>query len=329
MKDLKFNLFSFLLACFLVFSFFVIKDEKNDQEKKIYNIGVLEPMNHKALDLIFKGMKDELEKNGYVDGKNIKINLRNANGDQSNLSLMAEKLIDEKNDVLVGITTLSSVTFLNATKDIPIVISGVTFPKESGLVKDEKKSNTNVTGVSDRTDLKKEFQLIKKVMPNIKKIGILFTASEDNAKRQASEMENILKNEKIEVVVNSIMNSNDINQVAQSLSKDVDAIFVPIDNTIASSMTTLTKITDKYKIPVFPSADSMVKDGGLLALGVDQYKIGENTAKIIIKILSGENPGDIPISFEKDCDIFLNEKKAKSLNIKIPQEILKKCKIVN
>ena len=143
----------------------------------------------------------------------------------------------------------------------------------------------------------------------------------EEAKKYAAELG-------IEVKLASIANTNDIQQVTESLASEVDAIFVPIDNTIASAMATVVKVTDKFKIGVFPSADTMVADGGVLGLGVDQYQIGVETAKVIVEVLNGKKPADTPIVLANEGVIYLNEEKAKELGIEIPENIKAKAQIV-
>ena len=142
----------------------------------------------------------------------------------------------------------------------------------------------------------------------------------EEAKKYAAELG-------LEVKLAAISNTNDIQQVTESLASEVQAIFVPIDNTIASAMATVVKVTDKFKVPVFPSADTMVADGGVLGLGVDQYQIGVQTAKVIVEILNGKNPADTPVVLANEGVIYLNEAKAKELGIEIPANIKEKSQI--
>ena len=242
---------------------------------------------------------------------------------------MSEKLVSEKNDILVGITTPATLSLANATKDIPIIMAGITYPVEAGLIKSEDKPGNNITGVSDRTPIKQQLEVMKKVLPKMKKVGILYTASEDNSVKQAQEAEKLAKELGLEVKVSSIANTNDIQQVTESLASETDAIFVPIDNTIASAMSTVVKVTDAKKIPVFPSADTMVADGGVLGIGVDQYQIGVETAKVVAKVLKGEDTKNMPIVLANEGVIYLNEAKAKQLGIEIPNEVKEKAKVVD
>ncbi|WP_314811801.1 tryptophan ABC transporter substrate-binding protein [Fusobacterium pseudoperiodonticum] len=306
----------------------VAQEKAQVTEEKVINVGVLQLLSHPALDSIYKGMVEELARQGYEDGKNIRIDLQNAQGEQSNLALMSEKLVSEKNDILVGITTPATLSLANATKDIPIIMAGITYPVEAGLIASEEKPGNNITGVSDRTPIKQQLELMKEIIPNLKKIGLLYTSSEDNSIKQIEEAKKYAAELGLEVKLASIANSNDIQQVTESLASEVEAIFVPIDNTIASAMATVVKVTDKFKIGVFPSADTMVADGGVLGLGVDQYQIGVETAKVIVDVINGKKPADTPIVLANEGIIYLNEAKAQELGIEIPATIKEKAQIV-
>ena len=323
--------FAVLLVCVLGYGFFSSKksEETNKVENKEVKVGVLQLLSHPALDQIYKGLEDGLKKEGYEVGKNLKIDLQNAQGDQSNLASMGQKLVTDNNDILVGITTPATLSLSNATKDKPIIMGGITYPVEAGLIKTEDKPGNNITGVSDRTPIKQQLEIMKKVLPKMKKVGILYTASEDNSVKQAQEAEKLAKELGLEVKVSTVANTNDIQQVTESLASQTDAIFVPIDNTIASAMATVVKVTDAKKIPVFPSADTMVADGGLLGLGVDQYQIGVETAKVVAKVLKGADTKNMPIVLANEGVIYLNEAKAKQLGIEIPKEIKDKAKVVD
>lgn len=323
--------FSLLLVCVLGYGVYSSNkgEDTNKTQNKEVKVGVLQLLSHPALDQIYKGLEDGLAKEGYKVGENLKIDLQNAQGDQSNLASMGQKLVTDNNDILVGITTPATLSLSNATKDKPIIMAGITYPVEAGLIKSEDKPGNNITGVSDRTPIKQQLEIMKKVLPKMKKVGILYTASEDNSVKQAQEAEKLAKELGLEVKVSSIANTNDIQQVTESLASETDAIFVPIDNTIASAMSTVVKVTDAKKIPVFPSADTMVADGGVLGIGVDQYQIGVETAKVVAKVLKGEDTKNMPIVLANEGVIYLNEAKAKQLGIEIPSEVKEKAKVVD
>ena len=333
---MKKSVLAFIIVIIVTLGYYFINNKKGEltQEKsqitneKIINVGVLQLLSHPALDAIYKGIDEELANQGYKNGENIKINLLNAQGEQSNLALMSEKLVSEKNDILVAITTPAALSLANVTKDIPIVMAGITYPVEAGLIASEEKPGNNITGVSDRTPIKQQLELMKEILPNLKNIGLLYTSSEDNSVKQIEEAKKYAAELGLEVKLAAISNTNDIQQVTESLASEVQAIFVPIDNTIASAMATVVKVTDKFKVPVFPSADTMVADGGVLGLGVDQYQIGVQTAKVIVEILNGKNPADTPVVLANEGVIYLNEAKAKELGIEIPASIKEKSQII-
>ena len=313
---MKKSVLAFIVVIIVALGYYFINNKKGEltQEKsqttneKIINVGVLQLLSHPALDAIYKGIDEELE--------------------QSNLALMSEKLVSEKNDILVAITTPAALSLANVTKDIPIVMAGITYPVEAGLIASEEKPGNNITGVSDRTPIKQQLELMKEILPNLKNIGLLYTSSEDNSVKQIEEAKKYAAELGLEVKLAAISNTNDIQQVTESLASEVQAIFVPIDNTIASAMATVVKVTDKFKVPVFPSADTMVADGGVLGLGVDQYQIGVQTAKVIVEILNGKNPADTPVVLANEGVIYLNEAKAKELGIEIPANIKEKSQII-
>ncbi|MEZ7765258.1 tryptophan ABC transporter substrate-binding protein [Gemella sp. 27098_8_92] len=322
--------FIVLLVCVLGYGLYSSNkgEEKNVEEKKV-KVGVLQLLSHPALDQIYKGLEDGLAKEGYIVGKNLQLDLQNAQGDQSNLVSMGQKLVSDNNNLLVGITTPATLSLSNATKDKPIIMAGITYPVEAGLIKSENNPGNNITGVSDRTPIKQQLEVMKQILPKMKKVGILYTASEDNSVKQAQEAEKLAKELGLEVKVSTVANTNDIQQVTETLAAETDAIFVPIDNTIASAMATVVKVTDAKKVPVFPSSDTMVADGGLLGIGVDQYKIGIETAKVITKVLKGADTKTMPIVLANEGVIYLNEAKAKQLGIEIPQDIKDKAKVVD
>lgn len=326
--NIRGKIFSIVLVVVLIVGFFIDKEESKEKDLNNVKVGVLQLLSHPALDSIYKGLEDELANQGYILNKNLKIDLQNAQGDQSNLVTMAKKLVSDNNDIIVGITTPSTLALANETKDIPIIMGGITYPVEAGLIKDENNPGNNITGVSDRTPINQQFELMREVLPTMKNVGIVYTASEDNSSKQANEAKEIAERMGLTVTIKSVSNTNDIQQVVESVASSTDAIYIPIDNTLASAMATVVKVTDKYNIPVFPSADSMVKDGGLLAIGVDQYKIGVETAKVLVAVLNGEKTENKKIVIANEGIIYLNEDKAQQLKINIPEKIKNKAEKV-
>ena len=291
-----------------------------DQKSKEVRVGVLTLMRHPALDEIYRGYKAGLAKSGYK----VKIDYQNANNDQSNLKTMAEKLVNSQDQVLFGITTPSSQALANATKKKPI--GAVTDPKGAGLVKNNKRPGGNITGVSDRAPIKQQLKLIRRFLPKLKTLGIIYTSSDSSAVSGYKQIVSYCKQMGINYKAYSISNSNDLNQVSQQMLTQVDAVIVPTDNTIAGAMQTLVKNANAAKKPVFPAAGTMVKDGGLATYSVDQYQLGLIGAKMTVQILQGKKPGDMAIRYVEHGTPYLNLKEAKKLGIKVPASFLKEAK---
>lgn len=294
------------------------------KKDKVFHIGVNQLVTHAALDASYKGFVDALKEAGYEDGKNIKIDFQNAQGDQSNANTIATKLVNENNDLILAIATPSGQACANATKDIPILITAVTDPAGSGLVKSNKAPGGNVSGTSDLTPINDQIGLLKKLVPNAKKIAVLYCSSESNSKIQAKIAFDAAKSYNLDAIEATVSNTNEIQQVVQSLVGKVDAIYAPTDNTIASAMDTVSQIANDNKIPVICGEKGMVDKGGLATYGIDYYKLGQLTGKQAVKIIKGEaEPATMPIEYlpKDQYELTINKEVANKLGITIPADL--------
>lgn len=299
---------------------------KASQHNRQTVIGVLVPLHHPALRQIYSGMKDELAAEGYHNGKNIKIVYENANGDQSNLHTMADKLINSHAKILVGIATPACQALANGTKSTPIVMGDIGDPKGAGLIKNEKHPEGNVTGVHGVQPIHQQLALVKKFMPKMKKLGVIYTSSDDSATAQYKQMAKEAKKMHINLKAYTIANSNDLNQVSQQMLSEVDAVIVPSDNTIASSIQTLIKNANAVNKPVFPGAETMVKQGGVATVTNSQYGAGRETGKFVAQLLKGKQPANLPVKDYDQGVVSLNVKQAKKLGLTIPAGIEKQAR---
>ncbi|WP_270641520.1 tryptophan ABC transporter substrate-binding protein [Limosilactobacillus fermentum] len=307
-----------LLVAFLGVAFFKEVGSLTTTSKP--KIGVLTLMHHPALDQIYKGFVVELAKEGYKDGKNVTIEYQNAQGDQSNLKTMATKLVNDHSTVLFGITTPASQALANATTKIPIVLGAVTDPKGAGLIKNDKKPGGNITGISNQAPVADQLRLVHQFMPNAKTLGIIYTSSDPSAESEHKQFVAQAKKMGLNLKSYSIANSNDLDQVSQQMLSEVDAVIVPTDNTIAGAMQTLVKNADAANKPVFPAADTMVKDGGVATYSINQYKLGVAGAKVVVAILKGKaKPETTAIEYIRHGEPVLNLKQANKLGLKVPK----------
>ena len=300
----------------------------SDSNSDMPYIGILQLTSHPALDAISEGIIDELATAGYIDGETATIDLQNAQGDQANMQSIAERFIGNDADIMVGIATPAAQALANASTDIPIILGAITDPVAANLVKSLDLPGGNITGVSDQIPIKEQFDLIMSLLPDIERIGFIYSSSEDNSLSAATEAQTVAEGLGLEVITKTVNSANDIAQIAESLAADVDAIWVPTDNTLATSTPTLIEVTDAYHIPVFPSVDTMVEEGGLATVGLNQYDIGIQTGAMTVEVLEGADPSEFPIQFPNKIETILNPSKAEKLKIVIPEELLKDAIII-
>lgn len=301
--------------------------QSGDASGKI-KIGVVQIVQHGSLDEANKGFVDALKERGYGLDK-VEIDQENAQGDQSNLKTIVSRFKAEKPKLICAIATPAAQAAANEIKDIPIVGTAITDYTSAKLVQNDERPGGNVTGVSDFASMDAQMELAAKLIPQAKNVGLIYCSSEVNSEVQANQMKDYCKKHGLSVEERTVNNVNDIQQVAESLVGKVDYIYVPTDNTLASSIPTLMKITDANKIPVIVGADIMAKDGALAALSVDYYRLGKQTGELAADILDGKvKPETSPIQHQKDYTIVINKQDAEILGIQIPEEIAKKANMV-
>ena len=311
-----------LVAGSLIYSSMNKPEAKN--ENKVAKVGVLQFVSHPSLDLIYKGIQDGLAEEGYKDDQ-IKIDFMNSEGDQSKVATMSKQLVANGNDLVVGIATPAAQGLASATKDLPVIMAAITDPIGANLVKDLKKPGGNITGVSDHNPAQQQVELIKALTPNVKTIGALYSSSEDNSKTQVEEFKAYAEKAGLTVETFAVPSTNEIASTVNVMTSKVDAIWVPIDNTIASAFSTVVASNQSAKKPIYPSATAMVEAGGLASVVVDQHDLGVATGKMIAQVLKGAKPADTPVNVFSTGKSVINKKLAQELGITIPDSVLKEA----
>lgn len=285
-------------------------------------VGILQYMEHDSLTAARKGFETALKEGGYEAGKNLTIDYQNAQGDQSNLQTMSEQLV-KKSDVVLAIATPSAQSLATVSTETPVLFTAVTDPLSANLVKSIKKPGGLITGTSDQAPIDKQVDLLKQALPQAKKVGILYTSSERNSEVQVKEAEKVLKKAGYEIVKKGISSSNDVQDAATSLMKTSDALFVPTDNTVASTMTMLGQLSLDNKVPVIGGSTDMVDAGGLLTYGTNYTELGKQVGKQALKVLKGQKPATIPVEYPKKLELHVNQKQAEALGIDVSHLSLK------
>lgn len=318
MKVVRKLLAPLLVVGILLTSLISLHQLKADKKKDVFRIGISQFITHQSLDATREGFVDELAKQGYVEGKNIEIDLQNAQGEQRNLKTISQQLA-ESSDVVLAIATPSAQSLVNTTQTTPVIFSAVTDPVSAKLVESREHPGGNVTGTSDQSSdaISTQINLIKKVLPKAKIIGILYTQSEPNSVVQKDEAKRLLEEKGFTVVEKTILDSNNVKAAAESLMAEVDMVFVPTDNIISSTMETVKQVSIKHKVPVFGGSTEMVAVGGLYNYGTNYEELGRQTARMLIRILKGEKPENIAVELPEKLELHTNKEMADALGIDI------------
>ncbi|WP_294427992.1 ABC transporter substrate-binding protein [uncultured Treponema sp.] len=293
----------------------------NKKDGKI-RIGVIQLVEHPALDKSYQGFVDGLAEAGYKDGENIVIDYQNAQAEQANCVTIANKFINDRDDLIFAIATPAAQAVANLTKKIPILVTAVTDPETAKLVKSNKKPETNVTGTSDLTPVAAQISLLKKLVPTAETVGLLYCSSEANSIFQINIAKEACLANGLAFLEGSVSNSNEIQQVTQSLVGKVDAFYIPTDNMLAAGLANVAMVANNAKLPTICGEDGMVVSGGLATYGINYYELGKLTAKQAVKIIEKEaTPATMPIEYLEKFDFTYNKDTAAAIGIEIPDNL--------
>lgn len=285
-------------------------------EGETYKIGVLQLVQHPALDASNKGFFAALDEAGIK----YEADQQNASGEQANCLTIAEKLVNDGNDLILAIATPAAQAVAGVTEDIPILLTAVTDPAESGLVNDNTNPGVNVSGTSDLTPVKEQIELLHDLLPEAKNIGVLYCSAESNSEIQVSMAKEACDALELTYEEYTVPSSNEIQTVVESMVGKVDAIYTPTDNTIAAGMATVAMVANDNNIPVICGEAGMVESGGLVTYGIDYYQLGYLAGEQAIAILTeGADVSTMPIGYlpAERCELTVNKTTADTLNIDI------------
>jgi len=285
-------------------------------------IGIIQYVEHVALDSSREGFIDALEDNGYVDGENITIDVQNAQADQSNLSTISDRFVGNNVDLVLAIATPAAQSIAGKTTEIPILGTAITDYEAAKLVKSNEAPGGNVSGTTDMNPIKEQIELLVELVPDAKTVGVIYTSSEDNSIVQAAIAKEVIEGLGLTYTEATVTNSNEVQQAAQSIVQECDAIYLPTDNIMASSMPIIYGVTVESKTPVICGESGMVESGGLATLGINYYDLGYKTGLMAVKVLEGEaEPATMPIESADEFDFAINGGVAEEIGLEIPAEL--------
>jgi len=285
-------------------------------------IGISKIVSHPALDAVVKGIQDELATSKLT----VEYDIQNANGDINTEASIANKFQSEKIALGLGVATPTDHALLNTPTRTPVKFSTFTDPVKAGLVTSLKKGGKTVTGVSDMTPVKQQIELLLKIK-KIKRLGHVYTSSEENAVVLAAVVKQACKELGLEYVETTVSKSAEVKQAVQSIIRRVDALYISTDNTVVSAMSSVAEVAMKSKVPIMSADPSSAESYPVLAAwGFDYYKMGRVTGKMAIEILKGKKTEQMPTRFmtnTADIDLLVNLDVAKKLGLTIPQDVVK------
>lgn len=299
------------------------------KSEKSYEIGILQFAEHSSLDNCRTGFLQGLEEEGIKEGENLKVTYKNSQADTATDNQIASNFASKELDMICAIATPSAQSAYNAAqdKDIPVVYTAITSPKLAGFVDDKGNNVGDITGTSDMVLAEKQLKLIREMMPKAKNVGIMYSTSEVNSKAGIEAYEKVADKYGFKIVTQGVSAAADIPMAADSLIKKVDCITNLTDNTVVSNLQTILEKANKAKVPVFGSEIEQVKIGCIGCVGIDFVKLGKQTGKMAAKVLKGEKEAkDIKFETFNDGDIYINEKVADDLGIKVPEKVAKDAK---
>ena len=295
---------------------------KPTPDGKVLKIGMLQMMDHPSLDDIRYGLIDQLAARGYINGINIEIDYKNGQNDQNSMKSIADQFMAEKKDLLIGIATPAAQALMNASAGTtPVIFAGISDPVGAGLANSLNAPGKPVTGATMQAQDKATLELIKQIMPGVTTIGVLYNTSEQNAAQQVATIRKLAPEVGFELKEMTITSTNDLKQVAEQLASEVKVIYLPQDNTIAGAMDTLIPVTNAKGVPVFPTVDAQVQQGGLATMGVNQYMWGADSGTALADVIEGEDPSTYAVKITTTANYFINSDAAAALGLQLPAEI--------
>lgn len=291
----------------------------------VKSVAITAIVEHPALDSARDGVLSALNEAGYEEGKNLKWQYQSAQGNTATAAQIARKFIGDRPDAIVGVATPSAQALVAGTRNIPIVFTAVTDPVGAQLVKSWDASGTNVTGASDVLELHRQIELIREILPEASKIGMVYNPGEANSVAVVESFKKLLPEYGMQLVEAAAPRTVDVSSAARSLVGKVDVIYTNTDNNVVSAYEALAKVGNDTRTPLIASDTDSVKRGAIAALGVNYFELGEQTGRIVVRILNGEKPGDIAPQTSENLQLFINVTAAEKQGVRLPLELLERA----
>lgn len=287
-------------------------------ENKTYKVGICQLVQHDALDAATEGFKAAMTE---ALGDKVVFDEQNAGGDSNTCSTITNQFVANGVDLIMANATPALQAAMQNTATIPIVATSVTdFATALDISDWTGTTGMNVTGTADLAPLDEQAKMIKELCPDAKTVGILYCSAEANSKYQADTITKTLNELGFTVNEYTIADTNQIADVTTKACGEVDVLYIPTDNTIASATAAVNEITEPAKIPVFAGEEGICKGCGVATLSISYYSIGYEAGKMAVQILTeGADPATMEISYATDLTKKYVAERANALGITIPE----------
>ncbi len=289
-----------------------------------YTIGISQFAEHGSLDNCREGFLAGLEEEGIVEGENLTVDYKNAAADMGTAGQISDSFVSDKVDLICAIATPTAQSAYNAAMDtdIPVIYTAVTDPVAAELATKDGEAAGEVTGTSDKLPVEEQLKMIREMLPEAEKIGIMYTTSEANSVSAIEEYKELVGEYGFELVEKGISTTADVALAADDLLGEVDCITNLTDNTVVASLPTIIEKANEKKIPVFGSEIEQVKIGCLAAEGIDYIALGKQTGKMAAQVLKGEKKAsELPFETITEPGFYVNNKVAENLGITVPEDL--------
>ena len=287
-------------------------------EGETYQIGISQIVSHPSLDASREGFKKALEDSGL----NVEFEEQNAQGDQATLTSIANGF--QNKDLVLAIATPTAQATAQAITNKPVLFTAVTDPVDAKLVTSMDAPGANVTGTTDMNPVKEQLALIKEIKPDAKTVGIVYSSAEANSAVQVRLAEEAAPELGLTIEKRAVTNTSEVAQAAGSLN--VDAIYVPTDNTVVSALESVIAVAQEKHLPVVAGEADSVAKGAMATYGIDYEKLGEQTGEMAVKILKdGADPASMPVEAQTEFELVVNEEAAAKAGVTLPQSLLDKA----
>ena len=283
-----------------------------------YRIGINQLVQHPALDSATAGFKEAFSEAGVE----VEFDEQNANGEQGTALTIAQQFASDDLDLALAVATPAAQAMAQNITDVPLLFTAVTDPVSAELVDSMEEPGANVTGTSDAAPIEKQLELLKEIVPDAERIGIVYASGEVNSQVQVDQAREAAGPLGLEIETQTVTTVNEIQQAVEALG-DVDAIYVPTDNMVVSGIASLVQVAEGKQIPVIAAESGTVEGGAVATLGIDYTELGRQTGEMALRILrDGEDPATMPVETATEFTYVVNEDAAERQGVTIPEDIL-------